>query len=323
MENQIEVLETSDISNEEIERMFQDATFITETFSSPRDLQSTTINVQNASAETVGIPAQVFENSSEEEEKETAPLMEPIIKPNSPTILVDESTSRFSSAEWYSAVRDKEIVLAGIGGIGSYVVFLLSRMKPTTLLIYDPDYVECGNMSGQLYGNSDIGRAKVDSIAYMVSNYSNYYSIVSIKDRFTYDSITKDIMICGFDNMSSRSLFFDKWVRHVKSLPKEERKKCLFIDGRLAAEEFQVFCITGDDDYHQTVYRREYLFSDFEAEETICSYKQTSHCANMIGSIIVNLFVNFVANECEPLIPRDLPFITSYDAERMYFKTMI
>jgi hypothetical protein len=43
--------------------------------------------------------------------------------------------------------------------------------------------------------------------------------------------------------------------------------------------------------------------------------------ANMIASVMVNLFVNFVANQCDPLVPRDLPFYTSYSAETMYYKT--
>lgn len=68
-------------------------------------------------------------------------------------------------------------------------------------------------------------------------------------------------------------------------------------------------------------YENEWLFDDTEAEETLCSYKQTSFCANMIASVMVNLFVNFIANQCEPLIERELPFYTSYDAERMHFKT--
>ena len=88
----------------------------------------------------------------------------------------------------------------------------------------------------------------------------------------------------------------------------------------MAAEEFQVFCIQGNDIRAMELYEKEWLFDDSEAEETLCSYKQTTFMANMIGSIIVNLFVNFVANECEPLFPRDVPFLTTYDASNMYFK---
>lgn len=266
---------------------------------------------------------EAFEMPDGGNEDEQVHPNEPIIPVNSPSLLVEESSSRFSSAVWYNAVKSKSIVLAGVGGIGSYVAFLLSRMKPASLTIYDPDIVEEVNMSGQLYSRKNIGKSKVDSISEMMADYSNFFNTMSIASRFTNDSPTEDIMICGFDNMEARDLFFKSWLLHVSNLPEEEQKKCLFIDGRLAAEEFQVFCITGDDTYHQDIYMKEYLFSDAEADKTICSYKQTSHCANMIGSIMVNLFVNFVANECEPLIPRDLPFITTYDAERMFFKTSI
>ena len=240
---------------------------------------------------------------------------------NSATLLVDGATSRFSSAIWYEKIQEKVIILAGVGGIGSYVGFLLARMKPTALYIYDDDVVEEVNMSGQLYGQSDLGRPKVSALANMIRNYANYGSTFAIPERFTNNSEATDIMICGFDNMEARSTFFRKWVNHVYSKPEEERGNCLFIDGRLAAEEFQVLCIKGDDEYNINRYRSEFLFSDIEADETICSYKQTTFCANMIASYMVNLFVNFCANQCEPLIDRDLPFLTTYNAETMYLKT--
>lgn len=69
-------------------------------------------------------------------------------------------------------------------------------------------------------------------------------------------------------------------------------------------------------------YEEEYLFSDEEADPTICSYKQTTYMSNMIGSIMVNLLSNHAANLCDPLIPRDLPFLTTYSAELMLLKTI-
>jgi hypothetical protein len=243
------------------------------------------------------------------------------IPANSETLLVDEATSRFSSAIWYEKIQEKTIVLAGVGGIGSYVGFLLARMKPASMFIYDDDIVEAVNMSGQLYGQDDIGVAKVTALANMVRNYANYNSVFAIAERFTSECEPTDIMICGFDNMEARRVFFIKWTEYVYSKPKEERKNCLFIDGRLAAEEFQILCIRGDDEFNIHRYNNEFLFSDAEADETICSYKQTTFCANMIASYMVNLFVNFCANQCNPIIDRDLPFLTTYNAETIYFKT--
>ena len=42
------------------------------------------------------------------------------IPTNSATLLIDESTSRFSSAIWYEKIQEKTIILAGIGGIGRF-----------------------------------------------------------------------------------------------------------------------------------------------------------------------------------------------------------
>lgn len=241
---------------------------------------------------------------------------------NSQTITVDETTSRFSGAIWYEEIQKQAVTLAGVGGVGSYVGFLLGRLKPQRLIIYDPDRVETVNMSGQLYGQTDVGNYKSVALSIMIRNYANYNNIVALNDRFDANSEATNIMICGFDNMEARKVFYERWKQRVLSYPtgSNDRKKCLFIDGRLAAEEFQVLSIQGNDDRAMKEYEGKWLFSDVEAEETICSYKQTTFMANMIASVMVNIFVNFVANQCNPIIDRDVPFFISYDASTMFTK---
>ena len=113
-------------------------------------------------------------------------------------------------------------------------------------------------MSGQLYGQSNVGVAKVHALASMVKEYANYDSVFAINERFDNDSEAADIMICGFDNMSARKLYYDKWKNHMLNKPEEERGNCLFIDGRLAAEEFQVLCIKGGEYYNLERYENEF-----------------------------------------------------------------
>lgn len=245
---------------------------------------------------------------------------EQVIPANSNSLLISEETSRFSSAIWYDKIREQRIILAGAGGIGSYTGFLLSRMHPEYITIYDDDVVEAGNLSGQLYADNHIGKSKVSALGDIMSRFSWYYGYNGLRRRFTVGSPAGNIMICGFDNMDSRRVFYRSWKAHVMSLPEEERKNCLYIDGRLAAEEFQVLCIQGNNVLHMEKFERDWLFSDEEAEATQCSYKQTSFCANMIASVMVNLFVNFIANKCEPLVDRAIPFFTYYDASQMFFK---
>lgn len=264
---------------------------------------------------------------SEEEENMLAQALDiehTEIPVNSRTLEIDETTSRFSSAIWYEKLQEQTITLAGVGGIGSYVGFLLSRMKPERLIIYDPDTVETVNMSGQLYGINDIRFRKVVALANMIRQYSTYYNVTAFASTYNSSSDATDIMICGFDNMMARRVFFNNWLEHVKSKSTEEEKKnCLYIDGRLAAEEFQVLSIQGNDERAIKEYKDKWLFSDEEAEETICSYKQTTFMANMIASTIVNVFVNFVANMCNPIIDRAVPFFISYNAETMFTKTVM
>lgn len=259
---------------------------------------------------------------SEEEQRQLESIVDQTITRMEKNIgPVDESVSRFKSADWFEMMQRKTVTIAGVGGIGSYTAFLVGRLKPSRIYIYDPDNVEAVNMSGQLYSESDIGMSKVYAMNRMLNGYCGYSNSVCIHEEFTEYSAASEILICGFDNMDARRKAFCNWKKTVESIPEEERKNALFIDGRLAAEEFQVFCMTGEDAYLHEMYMKEWLFRDNEAELTLCSYKQTSFCANMIGSVITNLLVNFISNLCDPVIKRELPFKTFYDASLMRFVT--
>lgn len=240
---------------------------------------------------------------------------------NSPSLLVDEATTRFSGASWFDEIQKSRVIIAGIGGIGSNVAFQLARMAPANITLYDDDVVERVNMAGQLYSTNDIGQHKVDAIASMISAYTLARQVNAVPSKFTDSTEAGDIMICGFDNMAARKTFYNSWKRHVQTLTPDSRAKCLFLDGRLSIDTLQIFCIQGDDKVSMDRYETEFLFSDFQAEHTVCSMKQTTYLACMIGSLMVNLFTNFIANSLNPIIPYDLPFFTEYDSPNMLFKT--
>lgn len=246
---------------------------------------------------------------------------EPLIPENSPTLTTDTSTSRFSGAEWYELVKEQQIIIGGAGGIGSWLAFQVARLSPSLIALYDDDIVETGNLSGQLFSRLDVNKTKVKAIESVITKYNEHYCVHGIPSRFTEYTEAGDVMMCGFDNMEARKTFFRSWLSHVYSLSENKRKECLFLDGRLSMNVLQVFCITGDDSYSIQKYSESYLFDDADADETICSMKQTTYMACMIGSIMTNLFVNFVANLTDPVLPYDLPFFTEYDAQNMIFKT--
>ena len=232
---------------------------------------------------------------------------------------VREELVRFSDAEWFNKVQEKVIVLAGVGGIGSNMAVILAKLNPSAIYIFDDDRVESFNLAGQFYSNEDIGKPKVEALAASVNKYTNYSSIFALNRRFMLgEDVVADIMVCGFDNMRARKDFFAAWKSHVMTLSEERRKDCLFIDGRLTADEFQIFCITGIDDFYMDNYVNNYLFNDYEAQRETCSYKQTGFLADMIGAFMVNLVVNFCANQVNPRRNMTLPFMTSYRSSIMF-----
>ena len=257
-------------------------------------------------------------NNTETEELENKEIPE-----NSKTIEVDDYTSRFSGANWYDEIQSKTIIIAGCGGIGSNTVFQIARMKPDSIIIYDNDTVETGNISGQLFRKDQIGEFKVNAISSIIRDFSNYYSVRAFNELYSYNSSVSSIMICGFDNMEARRIFFNNWLKYVRTIDEKDRKYCLFIDGRLSFDTIQVFAITGDDTFNIQRYSKDFLFSDKEADETICSLKQTTYLACMIASIITNNLVNFCANLAAGFNINSVPFLTEYDSNNMYLKTEI
>lgn len=309
-----------DNSEIDIDELFGDIADTAEEIPEEEDIEENTDgNIDNTPSALVPESQNQIVSETPSNKLSTEEALKLLIPVNSKAAEIDETTSRFSGAAWFAAVQKCTIVLAGMGGIGGYVLYVLSRMKPLQIFIYDDDVVERVNLSGQMYSLSMVGKKKVNAMAQLAKDFSDYHGVMAIPTKFTSETSASDIMICGFDNMEARKTFFNSWVNHV--VKHKNPENCLYIDGRLDMESFQVFCMRGDDSYNIKRYSNEYLFSDWQAESIACSMKQTTYCANMIGSVIVNLFTNFVSNTLAPIVERELPFKTFYDAGMMYFKT--
>jgi molybdopterin/thiamine biosynthesis adenylyltransferase len=238
---------------------------------------------------------------------------------------VNPETSRFSSAEWFKVAQKQSVCVCGVGGIGSWAAFMLSRLNPKKLIMIDPDVVEDHNLGGQFYSSDDIGQYKADAMAKIIQKFSGFKKVECFHSLVTSATKVPPVVFGGFDNMKARKALYEAWKANLPSQPATvDKKKFLLIDGRLSAEQLQVFCFTGADDYYMAEYEKNWLFSDDEAESTVCSYKQTSYCANLIGSLMANLFINWCTNQCDGLlIDRALPFMTEYEASQMFLREQV
>ena len=244
-----------------------------------------------------------------------------LIPPISESVNTAESTIRFSGASWFEAAKSISVTLAGVGGIGSWTSLLLSRISTSIRLnLYDDDKVEVVNLAGQMFSNNQVGLYKVYAAQEVIRYFSGSYCNASNFRITPTSNIYDKIVICGFDNMGARKILYNKWKARAKSFSAAEQGEFLFIDGRMNAEEFQIFSIVGDDDYNMKRYEEEFLFSDAEVAPAVCSYKQTTYCASMIASFIVNSLVNFLSNQNLENMPRQVPFYINYDAQLMHLK---
>lgn len=223
-----------------------------------------------------------------------------------------ESMQRFSSAPWFERARNLRISIVGLGGIGSYAAYALSRFRPIGMAVVDLDIVETVNLAGQMYRMSDVGLFKTESIAKTLAEFTNYYASTYSARVQDLDRVleTSDIIVCGFDNMEARQ---DVW-RRFKLSPEPK----LLIDGRMSAEFYQLLCVDKLDFNSIKRYEKDWLFPSSEAEQTVCSFKQTSFVGMQIGGMIGSLVANYANNLCNNTVTRPVPFLTEFNSASMY-----
>lgn len=217
------------------------------------------------------------------------------------------ATDRFKDAVWLPIVKQHYTVVGGAGGIGSCLALLLARLEPESITIYDPDTVDTVNMSNQLFSIDDNGKSKVSAIKGIINDYS-LYQVSTKQEFFTEDSPRYDIYFSCFDNMKARKAMYEVFKKSVDTFSQHGIVP-LLIDGRLTAEQFQIYVVTPDrlERYEKT------LFDDSEAAVLACGFKGTTHNSFMIASKMIACYTNFCANIATEEPDRVLPFMIDND----------
>ena len=208
--------------------------------------------------------------------------------------------ARFSDLMWYDSNKEIHALVGGVGGIGSWLSFLLGRMG-CNLYLFDNDEVDETNMGGQLYQSSQIGMSKVEAANLNIYSFSDN-SKTETFTTYSEDSEACPITFSCFDNMKSRKIMFDIWAENHNG-------EGIFIDGRMLAESFQIYAVLPGSENRY----RETLFDDSEVQDQPCSAKATSHTAAMISSMMVGIFTNYLSNIKTEMNIREVPFFTSFE----------
>ena len=215
---------------------------------------------------------------------------------------MERENLRFQGLDWYSQDNAPVVVVGGAGGIGSWLSFFLARAN-FNVTLSDFDTVEEHNIGGQLFKKNQIGMYKAEAVGRNVSEFSTNTINAQIV-KITEETATHEFMFSAFDNMDARRAMFKVWKRSWNSM-----NRPIFIDGRLNAEQFQIFCVTPEN---ADEYERMHLFNDSEVEDAPCSAQQTTHTAAMIAGHMVGFFTNHITNINLREEVREIPFMYEY-----------
>lgn len=156
------------------------------------------------------------------------------------------------------------------------------------LQLIDFDVVDESNVTTQGYGQSDIGRPKVEALAEELQRIDSHLLVGTINDRWRPSRTTEDVVFCCVDSISARAAIW-----------RSVGPGCRFwSDGRMRAEVIRVLSVAGPEG------REHYpatLFPQAEADVGHCTARSTLYTANIAAGLMLHQFTRWL---------RDLPIDT-------------
>ena len=112
--------------------------------------------------------------------------------------------------EGQERLKQTRVVVAGAGGLGSVVSIYLAVAGVGKIRLIDHDRVELGNLNRQvLYGDDDIGRAKVDSAREKLELLNPELTVEAVSETITESDAFElvdgcDLIVDAMDNFAAR-----------------------------------------------------------------------------------------------------------------------
>ena len=94
----------------------------------------------------------------------------------------------------------RKVLIIGAGGIGSFLIPLLDKVKMYDITVADPDKVETKNLTYQNFNEDDVNYYKVEALANAgIKMKFSKFPILTAKQMQGYD-----LVVCCVDNLSVR-----------------------------------------------------------------------------------------------------------------------
>lgn len=113
------------------------------------------------------------------------------------------------------------VAVAGLGGLGSNIAYMLARAGVGSLILIDFDKVDISNLNRQQYKASQLGLFKTDALSANLKEIAPYISltnhIVKLDEANTKELLGSSNIICeAFDNAESKAMLADIVLTQMK-----------------------------------------------------------------------------------------------------------
>jgi hypothetical protein len=181
-------------------------------------------------------------------------------------------------------VKEQQVHVVGCGAIGKPVALALAGLGVGEMSLWDDDVVSEENVGPQAWPQRKIGEPKVNVLDRMIHELNPGVLLQRYEDRITEETSSPfggDVVMCCVDSLAARKEVWN-WWRDAESM----REPSLWVDGRMAAEVWQMFAVPMD---------RPDRFKKYEESldtqgvyRAPCTRKATSYCALTVAGCMVS-----------------------------------
>lgn len=182
---------------------------------------------------------------------------------------------------------DKDVVIVGLGNIGSNTAITLARLGMRRIKLYDFDTVEVHNLTSQAYTVNDIGQPKAIALASYLSTLNPEGIFQPICRKFgeeteDFEGLGDSIMVIAIDTMQGRKEIYTM-------LSSRKISPQLIIDGRIGGEQLELYMINSLAGWSTT-------FSDNPAADP-CGGRFICYVSVMMGGLIASQVKKYLKGE--------------------------
>jgi hypothetical protein len=167
-----------------------------------------------------------------------------------------------------------EVMVIGLGGIGSALIPPLAIMGFRNIVGYDDDIVETHNLSTTMYPMESLGKSKAE-VARDAAKAYGCTKVEMFNKRFERGTTPSPNTIVCTDSMSSRKLVYEAWAALDK--------RNALVDIRMGALSVVVVTITAQSDGYM-----DYWQDDKSIADDPCTMKHTIFTAEIAAGIGIN-----------------------------------